>query len=128
MTETTLATHAFPSVAGSRALLLDVIGPAPELTLIHGPGNRGDELIAAGTRALLDHHVYREVGADALAGVAGDTALILGSGAWWVGLTFLVSRLRTRLTVDVLRWVNRLSGAVLLVFGLAAIAVAIGLI
>src|SRR4029077_9048076 len=52
--------------------------------------------------------------------------VFLGSGTWWVGLTFVVSRLRTRLTMNVLRWVNRLSGAVLLAFGVAAIALAIG--
>ena len=34
--------------------------------------------------------------------------------------------LRSRLTRNALRWVNRLSGAVLLVFGIIAIAVAIG--
>jgi len=57
---------------------------------------------------------------------AGEAALLtlgvfLGSGAWWVGLTFAVSRLRSRLTPTVLLWVNRISGAVLLVFGLTAI-------
>jgi threonine/homoserine/homoserine lactone efflux protein len=56
----------------------------------------------------------------------GEAALLtlgvfLGSGAWWVGLTFAVSRLRSRLTPTVLLWVNRISGAVLLVFGLTAI-------
>ena len=52
--------------------------------------------------------------------------VFFGSATWWVGLTFAVSRLRSRLTRDALRWVNRLSGAVLLVFGLVAIAVAVG--
>ncbi len=47
--------------------------------------------------------------------------VFLGSATWWVGLTFAVSRLRTRLTPTILLWVNRLSGAILLVFGLTAI-------
>jgi threonine/homoserine/homoserine lactone efflux protein len=68
-------------------------------------------------------------------GLSGGSALeaafltlgvFLGSATWWVGLTFAVSRLRSRLTRNALRWVNRLSGAVLLVFGIIAIAVAIG--
>jgi threonine/homoserine/homoserine lactone efflux protein len=46
--------------------------------------------------------------------------VFLGSATWWVGLTFLVSRLRTRLTPTILLWINRLSGAILLVFGLTA--------
>ena len=52
--------------------------------------------------------------------------VFLGSATWWVGLTFAVSRLRSRLTRNALRWVNRLSGAVLLAFGIVAIAVAVG--
>ncbi len=45
-----------------------------------------------------------------------------GSAGWWVVLTSLVSVLRSRITVGVLTWVNRVSGAVLLVFGVAALA------
>ena len=48
-----------------------------------------------------------------------------GSAAWWVLLTSIVAIFRTRLTVEVLIWVNRVSGAVLLVFGIAAIAAGI---
>ena len=70
------------SAAKSRAVLLAEIGPAPELTLVRGPGNMGDELILAGARSLLDGHVYREIGLDALEGAEGDTALLIGSGAW----------------------------------------------
>jgi threonine/homoserine/homoserine lactone efflux protein len=47
--------------------------------------------------------------------------VFLGSATWWVGLTFAVSRLRSRITPTILLWINRLSGAILLVFGLAAI-------
>jgi threonine/homoserine/homoserine lactone efflux protein len=54
--------------------------------------------------------------------------VFLGSTTWWIGLTFAVSRLRTRLTPTVLLWVNRVSGAILLAFGLVAISIAIGLL
>ena len=48
-----------------------------------------------------------------------------GSASWWVLLTSVVAVFRARLTVDVLIWVNRVSGAVLLVFGIGAIATGI---
>jgi len=68
-----------------------------------------------------------------LAGRGGTEAALLtigvflGSSLWWVGLTAVVGRLRSRVTPAALAWVNRLSGAVLLVFGCVAIAVAVGL-
>jgi threonine/homoserine/homoserine lactone efflux protein len=54
--------------------------------------------------------------------------VFLGSATWWVGLTFAVSRLRARLTPTILLWINRLSGGILLVFGLAAIWLALTLV
>jgi len=45
-----------------------------------------------------------------------------GSAVWWVILTSIVATLRTRVTARVLRWVNRVSGAVILGFGLLALA------
>jgi threonine/homoserine/homoserine lactone efflux protein len=68
-----------------------------------------------------------------LAGRGGTEAALLtigvflGSSLWWIGLTAVVGRLRSRVTPGTLVWVNRLSGAVLLVFGCVAIAVATGL-
>jgi threonine/homoserine/homoserine lactone efflux protein len=58
---------------------------------------------------------------------AGEAALLtlgvfLGSLAWWVVLTAVVATLRSRLTVRGLTWINRLSGAALLVFGFIAAA------
>ena len=47
-----------------------------------------------------------------------------GSGAWWVILTAVVSALRSRVTVRWLTWVNRVSGAALVAFGLVAIWIA----
>jgi threonine/homoserine/homoserine lactone efflux protein len=57
-------------------------------------------------------------GADAALLVLG---VFLGSSAWWVILTFVVARLRSRVTIPVLTWVNRISGTAVLLFGVAAI-------
>jgi threonine/homoserine/homoserine lactone efflux protein len=68
-----------------------------------------------------------------LAGRGGlDAALVtlgvlLGSSLWWVVLTVAVGRLRGRITPRALTWVNRVSGAVLLAFGVVAIWTAFGL-
>ncbi|MFN8126028.1 MAG: glycosyltransferase [Candidatus Nanopelagicales bacterium] len=70
------------TVDASRQTLLDCIGTAPELTFVRGPGNRGDELIWAGTRRLLHRHHYREIGVDELPRARGHTALLAGGGAW----------------------------------------------
>jgi threonine/homoserine/homoserine lactone efflux protein len=61
-------------------------------------------------------------GADAALLVVG---VFLGSAAWWVVLTSVVSVLRTRVTIPVLTWVNRVSGAAILVFGVVAIIAAL---
>ena len=67
-----------------------------------------------------------------LAGHGGAEAALLtlgvflGSSLWWVGLTAVVGRLRGRVTPRALGWVNRVSGAVLFVFGVVAILVALG--
>jgi exopolysaccharide biosynthesis predicted pyruvyltransferase EpsI len=71
-----------PSVAESRALILDAIGPAPRMVFVRGVGNVGDELIWAGTRDLLRGHVYREIAIDDIVREGGDLALITGGGAW----------------------------------------------
>jgi threonine/homoserine/homoserine lactone efflux protein len=52
--------------------------------------------------------------------------VFLGSSLWWVALTAIVGRLRARVTTRGLGWMNRVSGAALLLFGLVAILVAIG--
>ena len=51
--------------------------------------------------------------------------VFLGSLLWWLLLTTVVARLRTRVTPRVLTWVNRLSGAALLVFGGVAVGTAL---
>jgi threonine/homoserine/homoserine lactone efflux protein len=64
-----------------------------------------------------------------IAGTGGDygsaAMLVLGvftgSALWWLILSGSVSLLRAKLTAARLRWVNRLSGLVIIVFGLAAL-------
>lgn len=48
--------------------------------------------------------------------------VFLGSAAWWLTLSLGVGLLRTRLGPGTFRWINRLSGAVIFAFGLAALA------
>ncbi|HEY7983773.1 MAG TPA: LysE family transporter [Ktedonobacterales bacterium] len=66
-------------------------------------------------------------------GLAGGTVAVAaltvagvfaGSALWWLLLSTGVGLLRTRFTPGALRWVNRLSGAVLVGFGVFALATA----
>ncbi len=57
-------------------------------------------------------------GADAALLVLG---VFLGSTSWWIVLTALVAELRSRVTIRALTWVNRVSGAAILVFAVVAI-------
>jgi threonine/homoserine/homoserine lactone efflux protein len=49
-----------------------------------------------------------------------------GSSLWWVVLTSIVAWLRERVSTRVLLWVNRISGAALVLFGIVAVALAVG--
>jgi threonine/homoserine/homoserine lactone efflux protein len=51
-------------------------------------------------------------------------AVLVGSSLWWVVLTSIVGWLRQRVSATVLLWVNRVSGAALVAFGLVAIWIA----
>ena len=51
--------------------------------------------------------------------------VFLGSSCWWLILSGVTSLLRNRINLTGLRWVNRISGLIILGFGIAAI---IGLI
>jgi threonine/homoserine/homoserine lactone efflux protein len=62
-------------------------------------------------------------GADAALLVAG---VFLGSASWWVVLTSVVAAFRSRVTIPVLTWINRISGAAILIFGVVAILGALG--
>jgi len=55
------------------------------------------------------------------------TGVFMGSAAWWFALSGTVSLLRGRFDAGGLLWVNRVSGAILLSFGLLAILMASGL-
>lgn len=57
-------------------------------------------------------------GASAVALVAG---VFLGSAAWWVTLSLGLGAFRERLGERALRWVNRGSGVVIALFGVAAL-------
>jgi threonine/homoserine/homoserine lactone efflux protein len=50
--------------------------------------------------------------------------VFLGSLLWWIVLTAVVARLRSRVTPGALTLINRLSGALLVVFGVVAILTA----
>ncbi len=58
-------------------------------------------------------------GASAVTLVAG---VVLGSAAWWLVLSEGVSGLRSRFDEARMRWVNRLSGAVITGFGALSLA------
>lgn len=47
--------------------------------------------------------------------------VFLGSALWWLGLSTAVSWLRTRFNPQTLVWVNRLSGLIIMVFGVIAL-------
>ncbi len=48
-------------------------------------------------------------------------AVMAGSLSWWVGLSYVVARLRHRLSFDRLSLINRIAGLALVVFGLVLI-------
>jgi len=48
--------------------------------------------------------------------------VFLGSATWWVILSAVAHAARSRLTAQKLLWVNRVSGAVIAGFGIAALA------
>jgi exopolysaccharide biosynthesis predicted pyruvyltransferase EpsI len=69
-------------VEASRQAILDEIGDPPDLTLVLGYGNVGDQLIRAGTQELLIDHIFDEVHVEELPGASGHTVLLPGGGAY----------------------------------------------
>lgn len=53
-----------------------------------------------------------------LALVAGVFA---GSASWWLALSFGVSLMRERVTPNLMLWVNRISGVIIIVFGILSL-------
>jgi threonine/homoserine/homoserine lactone efflux protein len=75
--------------------------------------------------------VFAGLGLAATSGDYGAASLLVlgvfaGSALWWVLLSGGISLLRLRLTPGALRWINRVSGAVLMVFGVLALASIVG--
>lgn len=57
-------------------------------------------------------------------GMAAAIALVIGvfagSALWWLALSFVIGMFRDRIHVSVYRWINRISGVILTIFGLVA--------
>lgn len=51
--------------------------------------------------------------------------VFLGSSLWWLALSSLVGLFRRKVTLRGLAWVNRISGAIIVLFGLATLATAV---
>ena len=49
------------------------------------------------------------------------SGVFVGSAVWWLMLSAGVHAFRSRLDLTALRWVNRISGAILALFGIAAV-------
>ena len=71
--------------------------------------------------------VFAGLGVGAASGDYASAAILvlgvfLGSALWWLALSGAVSLLSGRVTPRGLRWVNRVSGVIILGFGVAALA------
>lgn len=63
-----------------------------------------------------------DTGGDYGAAMALVLGVFAGSGLWWLLLSGIASVLRARFDARALRWVNRISGLIILAFGLVALA------
>ena len=95
--------------------LLNAYGSTFLLTLTNPLTILSFAAIFAGLGLAAESHSYASAGMMVL-------GVFLGSSAWWIILSSLTSLLRARLTLSRLVWVNRFSGAILLGFGIAALA------
>ena len=62
-----------------------------------------------------------DTGGNSLSAVLLVLGVFCGSASWWLLLSGGVGLLRGRLTPRILQWVNRLAGAVIVVFGILAL-------
>ena len=74
--------------------------------------------------------VFASLGLGSAYGDFGSAALLVfsvfaGSALWWLILSGSVSLARKRVTLNVMMWVNRVSGAVILAFGVFALVSAV---
>jgi arginine exporter protein ArgO len=64
-------------------------------------------------------------GMDAVTGETGVVAFVtgvfVGSALWWLALSSLIGLLRGRVSTRVMMWINRISGVVIVAFGLIAL-------
>src|SRR5258707_13157922 len=67
---------------GSRRAIHRALDQSGHFTLVRSNGNLGDQLIAAGTRQLLAGFSYDEVSIEEAVRSRGETAVLMGSGAW----------------------------------------------
>jgi len=116
---------------GVKTLLAKPAGPAQPTST----GGRG--LLAAYTSTLFltltnpvtilfFAAIFAGLGAAGASGSYASAAILVagvfaGSALWWLTLSGLVSLFRNRFDARAMRWVNRLSGLVILGFGLAAL-------
>lgn len=57
-----------------------------------------------------------------MAGLALVLGVFLGSAAWWLFLSTVAARFKEKMTPEILQWINRGSGLMLIAFGLLATA------
>lgn len=102
---------------------------ASGLSLLHGFGTT--LLLTLANPSTLVSFLAVFAGLGLVGGRDGGAAAALvagvfgGSAAWWLGLAAVVGRLRGRLSGSAMRWIDRLSGGVLIGFGLVALAAAL---
>ncbi len=70
--------------------------------------------------------IFASLGLGNNVGDYGSAALLvlsvfIGSAAWWLILSGLVSLLKGKITPRVVLWINRISGAIILTFGIIAV-------
>ena len=49
------------------------------------------------------------------------SGVFTGSATWWLTLSFVIGLLRDRLTASHMAWINRISGAIIVIFGIVAL-------